>query len=443
VCCHRDRLSGKLKWALLALLAALAAATSGSAGAAEKPASPAVAGWRESAPEVAPGAAMAPNFGTARDGVLLTWLEKLPAGGHALRFSRRRAGGAAATSNAAAGAATTSGAAAGAAARWTPPVTIAAGTDFFANWADFPAVAEAADGSLVAHWLAKTGGDTYAYGIHLARSTDGGATWKAIGLLHDDGIPAEHGFVSFVPEGQGLRAFWLDGRDTPGGGAMALRTAVISAAATVGRSEVIDRRVCDCCQTGAAVGAAGPVVVYRDRSDAEIRDMSIVRRLDMGWSAPATVHADNWKIPGCPVNGPSVAAAGKRVAVAWFTDAQPGARVQAVFSEDGGRSFGAPTLIDGERPMGRVGLQLAGPDGNDAVVVWLAMTGDRAEVRLRRLGADGNAGAPVVLAATTAARSSGVPRIALAGDELWAVWVEDGDAARLRVGSLPLAKLPR
>ena len=36
---------------------------------------------------------------------------------------------------------------------------------------------QAPDGSLAAHWLAKTGDDTYAYGIYLARSTDGGATW--------------------------------------------------------------------------------------------------------------------------------------------------------------------------------------------------------------------------------------------------------------------------
>lgn len=429
MCCQRDRFSGKLKWALLALLAALAAAGSGSLGAAPaaaQAAAAAVQGWRESVPAVAPEAVMAPNFGAARDGLLLTWLQKLTAGGHALRFSRWRAAGAGNPAS------STSGS------TWSAPVTIASGTDFFANWADFPAAAEAADGSLVAHWLAKTGSDTYAYGIHLARSTDGGATWKPFGLLHDDGIPAEHGFVSFVPEGQGLRAFWLDGREMPAGGPMTLRT--VALAERVGRSEVLDRRVCDCCQTGAAVGAAGPVVVYRDRSEAEIRDMSIVRRLDMGWSAPATVHADNWKIPGCPVNGPSVAAAGKRVAVAWFTDAAPGARVQAVFSEDGGAHFGAPILIDGERPMGRVGLQLAGPD---AVVVWLGMAGDSAQVRVRRVGADGKAGAPVVLAATTAARSSGVPRILVAGEDLWAAWIEDGESARLRVGSLPLAKLPR
>lgn len=417
MCCHRDQPLAGGKWAVLALLLVIVMMALGHA----EPAGAADAapdGWRESAP--AAGVAMAPNFGAAREGPLLTWLEKLPAGGHALRFSRRRG-------------------AAGGAGAWSAPVTIAAGTDFFANWADFPAAAEAADGSLIAHWLAKTGADTYAYGIHLARSTDGGASWKAIGLLHDDGIPAEHGFVSFVPDGKGLRAFWLDGRDTPAGGAMALRTAAISAAA-VGRSEVLDPKVCDCCQTGAAVGAAGPLVVYRDRSDAEIRDMSIVRRLDMGWSAPATVHADGWKIPGCPVNGPSVAAADSRVAVAWFTDAAPGARVQAVFSDDGGKSFGAPILVDDARPLGRVGLQLAGAD---AVVVWLATAGDRAQVRMRRVGAGGKTGAPVALASTTPARSSGVPRILIAGEELWAAWVEDGEPARLRVGSLPLAKLPR
>ncbi len=83
---------------------------------------------------------------------------------------------------------------------WSKPVTVASGPGFFANWADFPAVGQAPDGSLTAHWLAKTGAGTYAYGIFLARSTNGGAAWKPAGMLHDDRVPAEHGFVSWLPE---------------------------------------------------------------------------------------------------------------------------------------------------------------------------------------------------------------------------------------------------
>jgi len=386
-------------------------------------ADPSLAGWTPADPPAVSGA-MAPSLTPTADGLLLTWLERGPAGrggaetqSHALRFSRFRDG------------------------RWSTPVTIAAGKDFFANWADFPAVAQAADGSLTAHWLAKTGGDTYAYGIFLARSTNGGATWSPAGLLHSDRIPAEHGFVSWVPEGTGLRAIWLDGRETVKEGPMALRTGL---AGKAGFEEVLDSRVCDCCQTDAALTADGPIVAFRDRSDKEIRDIYVVRKTAAGWSTPAPVHQDNWEIPGCPVNGPAVAAAGRRVAVAWFTGAPPaGPRVQLAFSEDGGQRFGAPVLIDGEKPLGRVDLQLDAK--GDAVVSWLAFQEKGAAVRLRRVSPKGAAGEPVTIAATSAARSAGFPRSAVSGDRLWLAWVEDAPGegvSRVRAASLPLAAVP-
>jgi hypothetical protein len=360
---------------------------------------------------------MAPSLTPSGDGLLLTWLEPAPPKAHALRVSRFKDG------------------------RWSAPVTIAAGDDFFANWADFPAVASAPDGSLTAHWLARTGSETYAYGIFLARSTDGGATWAPAGLLHSDRLPTEHGFVSWIPEGRGLRAVWLDGREMPKEGPMTLRTGLVTAKPE--SEELLDARVCDCCQTDAALTADGPIVAYRDRSDKEVRDIYVIRKTAAGWSTPAPVHQDNWQIPGCPVNGPAVAAAGKRVAVAWFTAAEPaGPRVQIAFSEDGGQKFGEPVLIDGEKPPGRVDLQLS-PHG-DAIVSWLGSQGEGAAVRLRRVSPQGKAGAPVTVAATSSARSSGFPRTAVSGDRLWLAWVEKAGegASMVRVGSVPLSAVP-
>jgi hypothetical protein len=317
-------------------------------------------------------------------------------------------------------------------------VTVASGADFFANWADFPSVAQAPDGSLVAHWLAKTGSDTYAYGIFLARSTDGGATWTPAGLLHDDRVAAEHGFVSWIPEGRSLRAFWLDGRETAKKGPMTLRSTVLENGKPK-PAELVDDRVCDCCQTDAAVAADGPVVAYRDRTADEIRDIYVKRRTAAGWSKPVRVGADKWKIPGCTVNGPAIAvdtAAGKRVAVAWFTGAPPGPRVQLAFSEDGGATFGKPVLVDGEKPLGRLDLALDA-DGN-ARVIWLALEDNNiAGLRLRRVSPAGKAEPPVTLARTSASRSGGVPRLATAGGRLFVAWVDDSEAGRrVRVGAM-------
>ncbi|HLN81395.1 MAG TPA: hypothetical protein VK392_09420, partial [Thermoanaerobaculia bacterium] len=139
-------------------------------------------------PPAKPGS-MAPNLSLDGTTVLLSWLEparpgvKPQDGDCALRFSRLVTG------------------------RWTEPVTIAAGSDFFANCADFPSVTAGAGGRMVAHWAAKSAADTYGYDVRFARSDDGGKTWRPMGPAHDDRTATEHGFVSAVPEGDRIRIF--------------------------------------------------------------------------------------------------------------------------------------------------------------------------------------------------------------------------------------------
>jgi hypothetical protein len=76
-------------------------------------------------------------------------------------------------------------------------------------------------------------------------------------------------------------------------------------------------------------------------------------------------------------------------------------------------------------------------------VSWLGFQEKGAAIRLRRVSPKGNAGAPVTIAATSAARSAGFPRSAVAGDRLWLAWVEDAPgeeaSSRVRAASLPLS----
>ena len=378
-------------------------------------------------PPARPGA-LGPNLSLDGKAVLLSWLEpphpgvKPQDGNYALRLSRLENG------------------------RWSQPATVASGKDFFANWADFPSVTPDARGRLLAHWAAKSGGETYAYDVRLALSSDRGRTWKPLGTAHDDGTPTEHGFVSAVPERDGIRLFWLDGREMAGGsgghgergaGTMALRTAFVGDA--VGKSEVLDRKVCDCCQTGAAATAGGPLVVYRDRSDAEIRDVAAVRRSGSRWTAPKPVRRDGWEIGGCPVNGPAIAAAGRRVAVAWYTQAADRPRVEVAFSSDAGASFGPAAVVDARAPLGRVDVAL---DGNgDALVLWAASEGKSAAIRLARVTPAGRVGPALTVAPTEASRSSGFPRVERTGETLVVAWVEASDPARLSAATLLASSL--
>jgi peroxiredoxin len=419
-------------------------------------------GFRPLDPPVVPGS-MAPNLASDGGRVLLSWLE--PGGGRGqteLRFVHLERRGHW---------------------KWSDPLTMVAGDDFFVNWADFPSVASAANGNLIAHWLVRSGEAAHAYDIVVARSSDGGSGWSRLGTLHNDGTETEHGFVSLVPEGVGVRAFWLDGRETLsaihsedslgneareahsaeergetlGGphsepthgddaGNMTLRTTWIGE--KIEASELLDSRVCDCCQTGAAMTADGPVVLYRDRSDDEIRDISIVRRTSDGWSAPATIHADGWKIAGCPVNGPAVAsggADGRLLAVAWYSAPDDQAEIKVIFSRDAGASFAPPVVVDHRSPLGRVDVVL--DETGEAIVSWLASGPNQtAEIRLRRVspGESGSAamGEPLTVASGSASRASGFPRLVRHGRLLAVAWTDAGPPTQVRAGLLPTSDVP-
>ena len=332
--------------------------------------------------------------------------------------------------------------------QWSTPVSVTSRSDLFVNWADFPSVFVAPSGRVVMHWLQKQAGGKYSYDVLTRQSTDGGATWSEPRKLHDDDVAAEHGFVSFfATEGDSVEAVWLDGRATAGRhnehrGSMQLGNTRIGADGGVAATALLDSRICDCCQTSAAMTARGPVVVYRDRSPDEIRDIGLLRRVNGKWTEPALVHADDWHIEGCPVNGPSVVAAGDEVAVAWFTGARDTARVNVAFSHDAGATFGAPVRVDDGNPAGRVDVEFDA--SGRALVTWLERVGeDGAEVRIRAVAKDGSGSPAMVVANSAAARSSGFPRMVRSGNEIIFAWTQPGDTARVRMASARLAGAER
>lgn len=363
-----------------------------------------------------------PFLSTGPDGrVHLSWLERTSDSTHALRYAALDGD------------------------QWTSPVTIAERADFFVNWADFPSVVPTSGGRLVAHWLQRNGASRYAYDIHVVQSGDSGRTWSPDVVLHRDGLQAEHGFIAIWPDAHdGIEAAWLDGRGTVGvaeeARAMKVVTTSLDAEGRLGAEVTLDEKNCDCCQVAAAVTRRGPIVAYRDRTDDEIRDIAIVRRRDGRWSQPETVHDDGWKIAACPVNGPALGASGDTVVIAWFTGAQDTARVRAAWSFDGGETFAPPVQVDDGNAAGRVDVELLG-DGS-AAVSWLERTDStQADVRLRRLRADGSMGAPVVVARSSGARASGFPRITRSGETLVMAWTEPGDTSRVRLARLNEASL--
>lgn len=367
----------------------------------------------------ATGDSREPNVTTSPDGrIILSWVEKLDAKRYALRTAVRDQKG------------------------WSATQTVAQGDNWFINWADFPSVIGLNDGSLAAHWLVKSGKGTYAYDVNIAMSRDNGKTWTRPFVPHLDKTQTEHGFVSLVPLRDGhLGAIWLDGRnmkdmkdehdeDKPSSASMTLRYASIDASGKISDEAELDERVCECCQTSATVTNEGVMTVYRDRSQNEVRDIYSVRQASGAWVKPAAVHADNWEINACPVNGPAIAAEGRNVAVTWFTGAGGKQSVKVAFSIDGGTTFGAPVVVDEGETQGRVDLVML-PDGS-GLVCWLSGNAEGGSINVRRVQANGTLGPATVIAKTDISRSSGFPRMALLDSEVHFAWTEFGQPSKVR-----------
>ena len=335
---------------------------------------------------------------------------------------------------------------------WTVRPDVIRSQRLFVNWADFPSVVSLSDGRLLAHWLQKNGAGKYAYDVRLAQSTDGGATWSSSVTPHGEGIQAEHGFVTLLPGDDGSAdILFLNGSEPPPppanvpagtevrGPPMRLAHARWgSDAGAPPPPTILDERTCDCCQTAAAVTTRGPVVLYRDRSETETRDISVRRLVNGAWTASSPLHADNWTIDACPVNGPAISAVGDTVAAVWFTGARDTAKVQLVFSSDAGATFGAPVRIDAGVPAGRVDVEMI--NGAEAIVTWVERTAkDTSEVRARIVRRDGTAEPSFTVAKLPQGRASGFPRMVRRGAGVTLAWTVPGTPAA--PGSIQLADL--
>jgi len=326
--------------------------------------------------------------------------------------------------------------------KWSDARVIRSGENWFVNWADYPLIAANGE-QLMAHYLGKSGEGTFAYDVMLTTSQDEGNTWSEPKAVHDDAKQAEHGFVSILPYGENFLVAWLDGRNTVmegmenhegHHGQMSIRAAVVDINGVKSKEWELDSRTCDCCQTAEALTDNGPIVIYRDRSDDEIRDMSIVRFVDGHWTEPKNIYADNWKIAGCPVNGPRVDALGNNVAIAWFTAPEGNGSVRVIFSNDGGATFGNPVKLEEGKAIGRVDVVML--DNENAMVSWM----EGSEIKAVKVNREGTKGSSMSIASTSDARSSGFPQMTKSGNKLIFAWTDDKEK-NIKTASVSLQPL--
>jgi len=205
------------------------------------------------------------------------------------------------------------------------------------------------------------------------------------------------------------------------------------------KSFALDSRVCDCCQTDSAMTQNGPIVVYRDRSNTEVRDISYVRLIDNTWTDPKTIYNDNWSIFGCPVNGPAISAVNKNVAVCWFSNANNKPEVKIVFSDNNGAFFGNPIVVDQNNPVGRVDVELI--DDNSALVSWLTTQNNNAVIQLQRIFKTGKKSQVITVSESSNNRSSGFPRMVIKDGKAFLAWTHSADTLYVKTAQVNIHAL--
>ena len=244
---------------------------------------------------------------------------------------------------------------------WSNPVIITSGMEYFINWADFPSIFYNGKNHFAVHWLEKNGSGPYDYVVKVAQSFNRGRSWSTPIIPHQDNKNGEHGFVSFFNVNDNkIGLVWLDGRNMVteghevGYGQMTLYSTTLDKDGRLGKEILLDDRVCECCPTSAIEIGNEILVAYRDRSLSEIRNINLVRWDGGAWKKPQPLHDDNWKIAGCPVNGPKLAVQGNNVASVWYTSPHEQSSIYISISKDGGDNFNDPVRLDSGKPIGRV-----------------------------------------------------------------------------------------
>jgi hypothetical protein len=310
--------------------------------------------------------------------------------------------------------------------RWIKPQVIASGSDWFVNWADFPAHAINQDLIITSH-LKKSASGTYTYDVILNLQKLSGEKIRENFLLNTDGVKAEHGFVSIMANNEkGFFITWLDGRNTIGKKLegdhkpMTIRFAEITDKGDVIKESELDASTCDCCQTSIAITNDGPIVVYRDRSEEEVRDIYSVKNINGTWEKPNAVHDDGWIINGCPVNGPKVAVNSKNLAVSWFTVSNNHPLVNVSFSKNNGNSFGAPLKVNDHDAIGRVDVAFLNDE--EVIVSYMEVDDIGTYLRIKKVSFDGKISEPITISKIDGGRNTGVPQLEIIDSEIFIVW---------------------
>lgn len=273
--------------------------------------------------------------------------------------------------------------------------------------------------------------------LRFARSLSWGSSFEKPIKITDKTGNSFSGYPSIgVAPNRDVYVVWIDTRDQVGDSADNYTLYLARSTdhgASFGRNVRVASRICPCCRPTVSFGPNGEVLVFwRHIYQGPIHDMAVAISTDNGatFSQPQRIAEDNWKINGCPDSGPAVARTGKRVYVAWLTEANPQiSGVRLSWSDDGGRSWapaimGSQSTLDANYPAFCVA-----DDGSPVLVFQARDPHERAgwsafRIYAVKIGPAGELGPPAMVPGLTS--SAMRPAVAAGiGGRLYIAWTTD------------------
>jgi len=300
--------------------------------------------------------------------------------------------------------------------------------------------------AIIVVWTTKGGAGTKL--VH-ARSDDGGKSFSATASVPGSDAAGNRGWEASTA---GL-TIWLDHRELandstmaashhdhqgsgkPDGVAMAQKSKLFVASLD-GRvaPHSVTGGVCYCGKTALVVDGGSVYAAWRHVYPGNLRDMAFAVSRDGGrtFSAPLRVSEDQWKLEGCPDDGPSMAVdADGRVHLVWPTlvpgpnGGEPSIAIFYAMSPDGSR-FGARFRLPAEGVAHHPRMVLAS-DGS-LVAAWDESSRGSRRVVVARAVVD-RLGKPTFKPAVIAEAAGVYPALASTSESVVVVWTSGSQSS--------------
>lgn len=297
-----------------------------------------------------------------------------------------------------------------------------------------PKIAVASQGNIYVTWTQALPTPYSGY-IWFSRSVDGGKTFSAPSVVHQDKAEITHRFdaLTVAPSGR-IYVAWVDKRDllqakkskqTYDGAAIYYAVSDDAGISFKPEQKVADSS-CECCRIAMLTNDENEaILMWRHLFDGGVRDHAMAK-ID-GGSKSSEVHRasfGNWKIDACPHHGPALAKGGDwGYHMAWFDGGEKAGLFYARMDGEAWVSSPAKRFGDANQQAGHPALV---SQGESVWLVWKEITEQNSLIKLAQSNDGGRSWeVPQVIAKTQG--KSDYPQLLLQGSGAYLGWNTDAE----------------